>query len=213
MLCERAVSRYAHGSVLADKQMVQDWVATSAAEMQAARLLTLHAAWTMDQVGASNARVEIAMIKYWGARVLHDVIDRAIQVHGSLGFSGDLPLEQMYRAARAARIYDGPDEVHKATVARRILRGYTPREVPTEHVPTRADGGAAQVRRLPGRRHRRPLIGASAHLAAVATAVRRRSTRSRVSPSGTPAPRRRARAAARGSRRGCRRAASARRAR
>ena len=139
MLCERAVSRYAHGSVLADKQMVQDMVATSAAEMQAARLLTLHAAWTMDQVGASNARVEIAMIKYWGARVLHDVIDRAIQVHGSLGFSGDLPLEQMYRAARAARIYDGPDEVHKATVARRILRGYPPRDVPTEHVPTRAE--------------------------------------------------------------------------
>jgi acyl-CoA dehydrogenase len=139
MLCERAVSRYTHGSVLADKQMIQDMVATSAAEMQAARLLTLHAAWTMDQVGASNARVEIAMIKYWGARVLHDVIDRAIQVHGSLGFSGDLPLELMYRAARAARIYDGPDEVHKATVARRILRGYTPREVPTEHVPTRAE--------------------------------------------------------------------------
>jgi acyl-CoA dehydrogenase len=125
--------------VLADKQMIQDMVATSAAEMQAARLLTLHAAWTMDQVGASNARVEIAMIKYWGARVLHDVIDRAIQVHGSLGFSGDLPLELMYRAARAARIYDGPDEVHKATVARRILRGYQPREVPTEHVPTRTE--------------------------------------------------------------------------
>jgi acyl-CoA dehydrogenase len=144
MLCERAVSRYTHGSVLAEKQMVQDWVATSAAEMQAARLMTLHAAWTMDQVGASNARTEIAMIKYWGAKVLHDVIDRAIQVHGSLGFSGDLPLEQMYRAARAARIYDGPDEVHKATVARRILRGYTPHEVPSEHVPTRTE--AARLR-------------------------------------------------------------------
>ncbi|WP_028938160.1 acyl-CoA dehydrogenase family protein [Pseudonocardia spinosispora] len=139
MLCERAVSRHAFGSALADKQMVQDWVAISAAEMQAARLLTLQAAWTMDQVGASNARVEIGMIKYWGAKVLHDVIDRAIQVHGSLGFSGDLPLEQMYRAARAARIYDGPDEVHKATVARRILRGYQPTDVPTEHVPTRRD--------------------------------------------------------------------------
>jgi len=137
MLCERAVSRYTHGSRLAEKQMIQDWVALSAAEMQAARLLTLQAAWTMDQVGASNARLEIGMIKYWGAKVLHDVIDRAIQVHGSLGFSGDLPLEQMYRAARAARIYDGPDEVHKATVATRILRGYEPREVPTEHVPTR----------------------------------------------------------------------------
>jgi acyl-CoA dehydrogenase len=137
MLCERAVSRHTHGSVLADKQMIQEMVAMSAAEMKAARLLTLQAAWTMDQVGASNARVEIGMIKYWGAKVLHDVIDRAIQVHGSLGFSGDLPLESMYRAARAARIYDGPDEVHKATVAKRILRGYTPTEIPTEHVPTR----------------------------------------------------------------------------
>ncbi|MFC5992866.1 acyl-CoA dehydrogenase family protein [Pseudonocardia hispaniensis] len=139
MLCERAVSRHTHGSALAERQMVQDWVALSAAEMQAARLLTLHAAWTMDQVGAANARIEIGMIKYWGAKVLHDVIDRAIQVHGSLGFSGDLPLEHMYRAARAARIYDGPDEVHKAAVARRILRGYTPTEVPTEHIPTRRE--------------------------------------------------------------------------
>ncbi|MCX6466249.1 MAG: acyl-CoA dehydrogenase family protein, partial [Pseudonocardiales bacterium] len=75
--------------------------------------------------------------------VLHDVIDRAVQVHGSLGFSGDLPLEEMYRAARAARIYDGPDEVHKATVAKRILRGYTPVDVPTEHVPTRAAAARA----------------------------------------------------------------------
>ncbi|GAA1867147.1 acyl-CoA dehydrogenase family protein [Pseudonocardia ailaonensis] len=138
MLCERAVSRHTHGSALADKQMVQDWVAQSAAEMQAARLMTLHAAWTIDRVGTSNARLEIGMVKYWGARVLHDVIDRAIQVHGSLGFSADLPLEHMYRAARGARMLDGPDEVHKATVARRILRGYTAREVPTEHVPTRA---------------------------------------------------------------------------
>lgn len=144
MLCERAVSRYAHGSVLADKQMIQDWVATSAAEMQAARLLTLQAAWTMDQVGASNARNEIAMIKFWGARVLHDVIDRAVQIHGSLGFSGDLPLEQMYRAARAARIYDGPDEVHKATLAKRILRGYEAVDVPTEHVPTRTEAARAK---------------------------------------------------------------------
>src|ERR1043165_7725897 len=74
MLCERAVSRYTHGSVLAEKQTIQNWVAESAAEMQAARLLTLHAAWKMDQVGASEARVEIAMIKYWGATALYNVI-------------------------------------------------------------------------------------------------------------------------------------------
>ena len=77
------------------------------------------------------------MIKYYGAAVLYNVIDRAIQVHGALGFSTDLPLEQMYRNARAARIYDGPDEVHKVTVARQVLKNYKPVEVPTEHVPTR----------------------------------------------------------------------------
>jgi acyl-CoA dehydrogenase len=137
MLCERAVSRYTHKSTLAEKQTVQNWVADSLAEMTAARLMTLYAAWKMDEVGPAEARVEIAMIKYYGASVLYNVIDRAIQVHGSLGFSTDLPLESMYRAARAARIYDGPDEVHKVTVARRVLKEYAPVDVPTEHVPTR----------------------------------------------------------------------------
>ncbi|MGO9195922.1 MAG: acyl-CoA dehydrogenase family protein [Acidimicrobiales bacterium] len=137
MLCERAVSRYTHGSYLAEKQTVQNWVADSHAEMTAARLMTLYAAWKMDQEGAQAARVEIAMIKFYGAKVLHDVIDRAIQVNGSLGFSTDLPLEHMYRAARAARIYDGPDEVHRMTVARQLLKKYQRVDVPTEHVPTR----------------------------------------------------------------------------
>jgi acyl-CoA dehydrogenase len=137
MLCERATSRYTHGSTLAEKQTIQNWVADSMAEMQAARLMTLQAAWKMDREGAQAARVEIAMIKYFGAKVLYDVIDRAIQVHGSLGFSCDLPLESMYRAARAARLYDGPDEVHRQTVARQVLKGYQPREVPSEHIPTR----------------------------------------------------------------------------
>jgi len=71
--------------------------------------------------------------------MLHDVVDRALQVHGSLGYSTDMPLEAMYRYARGARFYDGPDEVHRESVARRILRGYEPREVPSEHVPTRRE--------------------------------------------------------------------------
>jgi acyl-CoA dehydrogenase len=139
MMCERATYRQAHGSLLSEKQTVQNWIADSAAEMQAARLMTLHAAWVMDTHGARAAIVDIALIKFYGAKVLHDVVDRAIQTHGSLGYSTDLPLEQMYRFARAARIYDGPDEVHRQTVARRILNGYAPPpgEVPTEHVPTR----------------------------------------------------------------------------
>jgi acyl-CoA dehydrogenase len=142
LLCERSLTRYTHGSILAEKQMVQDWIAESYAEMQAARLLTLQAAWKMDQLHAagkhySDARVEIGVIKFWGAKVLYNVIDRAIQIHGSLGYTTDLPLEGMYRAARAARIYDGPDEVHKVTVARQILKNYRPSEPSIEHVPTR----------------------------------------------------------------------------
>jgi acyl-CoA dehydrogenase len=150
MMCERAVSRYAHGSYLAEKQSVQNWVADSWAEMSAARLMTLHAAWKMDREGPAAARIEIAAIKFFGAKVLYDVIDRAIQVHGSLGFSTDLPLEHMYRAARAARIYDGPDEVHRVTVARQVLKAYRPVEVPTEHVPTRREAARAKFAALLG---------------------------------------------------------------
>ena len=138
MMCERALSRYTHGSLLAEKQTIQNWIADSRAEMHAARLMTLQAAWKMDKVGASAARDEIAMIKYYGATVLHNVIDRAIQTYGALGYSCDLPLESMYRWARAARIYDGPDEVHRQTVARHALKEYTASEVPSEFIPDRA---------------------------------------------------------------------------
>ncbi|MCW3039581.1 MAG: acyl-CoA dehydrogenase [Solirubrobacterales bacterium] len=139
MLCERAQSRYAHGGLLADKQTVQNWIADSAAQMQAARLMTLHAAWKMDTQGASAARTDISLIKFFGAGVMHDVVDRALQAHGSLGYSTDMPLEGMYRFARGARFYDGPDEVHRQSVARQLLRGYAaPVDgVPSEHVPTR----------------------------------------------------------------------------
>src|SRR6266852_5237616 len=102
MLCERALQREAFGKKLASHQTVQNWIADSAAEMQAARLMTLHAAWVIDTQGAAAARKEISLIKFFGAKVLHDVIDRAIQVHGSLGYSSDMPLEEMYRHARAA---------------------------------------------------------------------------------------------------------------
>ncbi|HLH69130.1 MAG TPA: acyl-CoA dehydrogenase family protein [Candidatus Dormibacteraeota bacterium] len=139
MLCERALQRQAFGGPLAEKQTVENWIADSAAEMQAARLMTLHAAWVIDTQGTRAARTEISLIKFYGAKVLHDVIDRAIQIHGSWGYSGDLPLEEMYRHARAARLYDGPDEVHRQTVARRILREYRAPEgwLPSEHIPSR----------------------------------------------------------------------------
>ena len=152
MMCERAVSREVFGEPLAAKQTVQNWIADSAAEMSAARLMTLQAAWLIDLKGQKAARKEISMIKYFGAQVLYNVIDRAIQVHGGLGFSSDLPLEQMYRAARAARIYDGPDEVHRMTVARQILHDYEAVPEPTELIATRREAAkkhfAAQLELL-----------------------------------------------------------------
>jgi acyl-CoA dehydrogenase len=150
MMCERSLYRHAHGTTLSKHQTVQNWIADSAAEMQAARLMTLHAAWMMDTEGVAAARKEIAMIKYYGATVLHDVIDHALQTHGALGYSTDLPLEAMYRFARAARIYDGPDEVHRASVARQILRGYEAPadEIPTQSIPRRREAARRQFAEL-----------------------------------------------------------------
>jgi len=120
LMCERANSRWAHGSLLSQKGEIQRYVAESAAEIQAARLMTLDAARAMDE--GAQARVEISLIKFWGARMLHNVIDRAIQGNGALGVTADTPLEKMYRDARYARIYDGPDEVHRMVVARSLLK-------------------------------------------------------------------------------------------
>jgi acyl-CoA dehydrogenase len=122
MMCSYALKRQSFGEPLAKKQTVQNWIADSAAEIDAARLMTLNAAWKLDR--GDDARIEISLIKFFGARVLHDVVDRAIQVHGALGYSKDLPLEMFYRDARAARIYDGPDEVHRQVVAQRILKTF-----------------------------------------------------------------------------------------
>jgi acyl-CoA dehydrogenase len=122
LMCRRALEREAFGSRLADKQTVQNWIADSAAEIQACRLMTLDAAHKID--AGDEARVEVSTIKFYAARVLHDVIDRAIQVHGGLGITNDSPLASMYVMARGARIYDGPDEVHRMVVARRILKTF-----------------------------------------------------------------------------------------
>lgn len=122
LLCHRLNQRTAFGEPLAKKQLMQSHVFESYAEIQAARLLTLHAAHKIDQ--GEQARVEIGAIKVVGARMLHNVIDRAIQAYGAAGLTDDTPLSFMYRTARFARIYDGPDEVHVHTVARRILKDY-----------------------------------------------------------------------------------------
>ena len=123
LMCTRANSRVAFGKTLGEHQQIQKFVFDTAAEIQASRLLTLHAAQKIDQ--GDEARIEIGLVKVYGASMLHNAIDRAIQVHGALGVTEDTPLERMYRHARFARLYDGPDEVHIMTTGRRILRTYS----------------------------------------------------------------------------------------
>ncbi len=122
LMCSYSLEREAFGSRLADKQTIQNWIADSAAGIHACRLMTLDAARKIDD--GDEARVEVSVIKFFAAQVLHDVIDRAIQVHGARGLTDETPLAEMYANARAARIYDGPDEVHRMVVSRRILKEF-----------------------------------------------------------------------------------------
>jgi len=126
MMCRRAGERkVGRGKTLADKQIIQEWVAESRAEILAARLMVLFAAWKMETEGLYAAREEVSLIKFYVAPVMLRVIDRAIQVHGGLGVTDDTILSFFYRMERGARIYDGPDEVHKVVAARRILREFS----------------------------------------------------------------------------------------
>ena len=127
LMCRRANEREAFGGPLADKQFVQDFVARSRIEVDAARLMVLHAAWRMDTDGKRAAHNEISMAKVMAANVHQRVLDRAIQVHGALGVSDDSPLGHMWREGRWLRLVDGADEVHKMAIARRELRRYADR--------------------------------------------------------------------------------------
>ena len=125
LMCSRAATReLAPGKPLGTRGPVQTWIAESRAEINAARLMVLHAAWKMDRDGPYAARDDISLIKFFVANTLQRVLDRAIQVHGALGLTDDTPLAYWYRHERAARIYDGPDEVHQSSVAKRILRSH-----------------------------------------------------------------------------------------
>jgi acyl-CoA dehydrogenase len=125
MMCRRAATReLGPGKLLAHKQTIQNWIAESRAEIDAARLAVLHAAWRIDAVGQKAARVEVSAIKFHVAKVLREVLERAIQTHGALGITDDTILSFFYRHERGAQIYDGPDEVHKSVVAREILSRY-----------------------------------------------------------------------------------------
>ncbi len=127
-MCARAVSRVTFGQPLATRANIQDWIAESRIEIEMARLLTLKAAWLMDTVGNRHARTEIAAIKVAAPNVALKVLDRAIQVHGGAGVSDDFPLATTYAHLRTLRLADGPDEVHKMSIARRELAPYMPSE-------------------------------------------------------------------------------------
>jgi alkylation response protein AidB-like acyl-CoA dehydrogenase len=128
LMCEWAATRrVSPDQTLGSQEIVQAWIAESRAEINASRLMVLQTAWKIGREGASAARDDISLIKFYVAGVLQRVLDRAIQAHGGMGLTDDLPLAYWYRHERAARIYDGPDEVHKITVARHILRRYAPK--------------------------------------------------------------------------------------
>ena len=127
MMCRRANSRNAFGGPLADKQFVQEAIAASRMEIDQARLLTLYAAWKMDTEGKRAARQAISAIKVVAANMVMDVLDRAIQIHGSLGMTDDTPLAALWRFSRMLRLADGPDEVHKMVLARRELNRWAKR--------------------------------------------------------------------------------------
>ena len=154
IMCERAVSRTSHGRLLGQHQMVQDYVALSHMEIQAARLLTFQTAWRMDRDGAAAVRAELGMVKAHVSKVVLAVLDRTIQVCGALGYSGDLPVEAWYRSTRFGPIGDGPDELHKSVLARTLLARHTPVEGwPSEHIPSRrpaAEAKWAQLRAAAG---------------------------------------------------------------
>jgi len=128
LMCERAHQRSPFGKPLTRQGVVRNWIAESRIEIEQARLLVLKTAWLMDTAGNKGARIEISAIKVSAPEVACRVIDRAIQVHGGGGVSDDFPLAAMYAGARTLRIADGPDEVHKLSIARRELARYAPRE-------------------------------------------------------------------------------------
>jgi acyl-CoA dehydrogenase len=130
LMCRRVETRVAFGIRLAEQGVIQEWIADSRIEIEQARLLTLKAAWLMDTVGNRHARTEIAAIKVAAPNVALKVVDRAIQVHGGGGVSDDFHLASAYAHLRTLRLADGPDEVHKLSIARRELAPYIPREEP-----------------------------------------------------------------------------------
>jgi acyl-CoA dehydrogenase len=143
MMCDYANKRESFGGPLADKQFIQDFIAKSRMEVDQARLLTLYAAWLMDTEGKRRARQAISQIKVVAANMVMDVLDRAIQTHGSLGMSDDTPLAGMWRFSRMLKVADGPDEVHKMVIARRELNRAAKRAEAGGDAGTSGNGAAS----------------------------------------------------------------------
>jgi acyl-CoA dehydrogenase len=141
MMCERALSRRTQGTLLAEKQAVQTFIADSWIELQQYRLLVLHTAWKIDNLPHGAARTDIAMCKVAMAKIYHDIVQRALQVHGSLGTTMELPLARMWMSVPDMALADGPTEVHRATVAKQVLRQYEPAPglFPSEHLPPKRE--------------------------------------------------------------------------
>jgi acyl-CoA dehydrogenase len=146
-MCERALSRTTQGSRLADKQFVQGYIADSYAQLAQFRLFVLYTAWSIDKHNDyRKVRKDIATAKIVMPTVLHDIAWRAMQVHGALGTSNEMPFFQMIHGAGVMGLADGPTEVHKVTVAKQVLRDYSPIEGlwPSQHIPTRREAARAK---------------------------------------------------------------------
>jgi alkylation response protein AidB-like acyl-CoA dehydrogenase len=141
MMAERALSRESHGKTISEHQMVQEAIADSYSEYHMLRLLVLWTAWQIDQTNTREARTQIAMCKTQCAKIQHDIIFRAIHIFGSLGVTHLTPLQEMWNSVPTQYIMDGPNEVHKVTVARNVLKNYEAHEGnwPTEFLPAKRE--------------------------------------------------------------------------
>ena len=137
MMCERALSRESHGKIIGEHQMVQEKIADSYAQLRMLRLFVLETAWKIDNTSTQEARTDIAAVKFTMAKVLREISFNALHIHGSLGTTDLTPLQDMYAGAPTMGLADGADEVHKSTVARRVLKEYRPHEgyFPREYIP------------------------------------------------------------------------------
>jgi len=170
MMCERALSRESHGAIIGEHQMVQQKIADSYAKLRMLRLFVLETAWKIDQTSTQEARTDIAAVKFTMARVLREISFDALHIHGSLGTTDLTPLQDMYAGAPTMGLADGADEVHKATVARRLLKGYRPHEgnFPREFIPYKVEAAWDKMQ---------PVLAANPDLKAAAEYYKERQSR------------------------------------